>query len=312
MTSARHTNQTAPAPRDAWHPWLWAAPALLTLIFIGLLALRHGGSVSGIAHWPEQHAVFLAWNASFAAVPAQWWSAITLLGDSSVLLALLAVFVLGKPQVWAAALASAPLGGLLSISIKSWAYMPRPAAVLDSSWFNIIGPVLHQHSFPSGHALSAFAATVAVLATCAARPRSSRDWALIALGLLAATCVALSRVAVGAHWPLDLAAGATFGWLAGLSGAALARHTGWWRWLFSGSGRQAVGLGLIVWGGLLWMRPHESRASVVVFWVAGVCAISAGFDTLSAGRFLRVWRLPFTAGAPARQAPGSLGRQSSF
>ncbi|MFY9514619.1 MAG: phosphatase PAP2 family protein [Rubrivivax sp.] len=246
-------------------------------MFVGLLVSWRGGGIAGTARWPEQQAVFLAWNSSFAALPSVLWSGITLLGDSSVLLSLLALFLLGRPRVWAALLASVPAGGLLSISMKHWAGVPRPAGVLDPGWFNLIGPALQHNSFPSGHSISAFAAAAAVLATCVARPRRGRDWALIACGLLAATLIALSRVAVGAHWPLDLAAGAAIGWLAGLSGAALARRSGWWLWLFFGAGRRAAGTGLILWGLLLWLRPHETLACAAVLGVAGLCAVGTGF-----------------------------------
>ena len=87
--------------------------------------------------------------------------------------------------------------------------------MLDHAWFNLIGPALHHHSFPSGHAISAFSVAAAVFATGVTRPPRGRDWTLIACGLLAAAVIALSRVAVGAHRPMDLAAGAAIGWLAG-------------------------------------------------------------------------------------------------
>lgn len=277
-----YTSEMSLAERNAWRPWTWAAPAFSALILIGLLVAWNGGGVASTARWSEQQAVFLAWNADFAAWPsALWWSA-TLLGDSTVLLAVLALFLFGRPRAWAAALASVPAGGLMSAAVKHWAGVPRPAAVLDQALFNVIGPALHSNSFPSGHTISAYAAAAAVLATCAARPKHGRDWAVIVCGLLLATVVALSRVAVGAHWPLDLAAGAAIGWLAGLSGAALARYSGWWHWLFFGPGRPAVAFGLMLWGLLLWLRPHETPACAMVLGAAGACAIGAGIKLLMA------------------------------
>ena len=281
----------------------------MTLVLVGLLVSWHGGGIAGTARWPEQQAVFLAWNTSFAALPSALWSAITLLGDSTVLMPLLALFVLGRPRVWAAVLASVPAGALMSVSVKHWAAVPRPAAVLEQTWFNLIGPALQHNSFPSGHTISAFAAAAAVLATCVARPQRRRDWALIACGLLTATLIALSRLAVGAHWPLDLAAGAAIGWLAGLSGAALARHPGWWHWLFLGAGRQAAGAGLILWGLLLWLRPHETLTCAVVLGVAGLSAVGAGFTLLVAGRSLSALLRPATAGSSAPGAPNTSARR---
>ena len=302
--------QASAAQHGAWRPWVWAAPAFITLVLIGLLVSWHGGGVASTARWPQQQTVFVVWNTSFAALPSALWSAITLLGDSTVLLPLLALFVLGRPRVWAAVLASVPAGALLSTSVKHWAGVPRPAAVLDHAWFNLIGPALHHNSFPSGHTISAFAAAAAVLATCVARPQRGRDWTLIACGLLAATVIALSRVALGAHWPMDIAAGAAIGWLAGLSGAALARYSGWWHWLFFGTGRLAAGAGLILWGLLLWLRPHETLTCAAVLGVAGVCAVGVGFTLLAANRSLGALPPTATTGASARETLSASDRRS--
>lgn len=296
--------------RGAWRPWVWAAPAFITLVLVGLLVSWHGGGIAGTASWPEQQAVFIVWNANFAALPPSLWSAITLLGDSTVLMPMLALFVLGRPRIWAAVLASVPAGALLSTSVKHWAGVPRPAAVLDQTWFNLIGPALHHNSFPSGHTISAFAAAAAVLATCVGRPQRGRDWVLIACGVLTATVIALSRVAVGAHWPLDLAAGAAIGWLAGLSGAALARHPGWWHWLFFGAGRPAAGAGLILWGVLLWLRPHQTLICAAVLGVAGLSAVVAGLSLLTAGRSRSTLPASATADSSVREASVASGRPS--
>ncbi len=60
----------------------------------------------------------------------------------------------------------------------------------------------HSHSFPSGHATSAFAAAI-VLGSAFPRLR----WALLAL----AAAIAWSRVVVGVHYPLDVLGGAVLG-----------------------------------------------------------------------------------------------------
>lgn len=253
---------------------------------LALVVAWHGG-VAGMPRWPEQQAVFLAMNASFAALPASLWSALTLLGDATVLLPLLALFLLRAPQVWAAMLATVPVAGLLSVLTKHWASVPRPAAVLDHGLFNMIGPALQVNSFPSGHSITAFATAAAGLATLAPMPRRGREWLLLAAGVLAAVAIALSRIAVGAHWPLDLVAGAAGGWLAGLSGAALARHTGWWRWLIFGTGQRAACAGLLIWGLLLLLQPHDAMASAVVRWLAGSCGVAAALGLLLAGKSAR-------------------------
>lgn len=271
--------------RRPWRVWAaWSAPAIATLALLSLVVAGRSGGIVATARWPEQQAIFLELNTVFAALPASLWVVITLLGDTTVLILLLALFLCGRPQAWAAVLASVPAGGMFSVLVKHWASVPRPATVLDHSVFNLIGPALFNNSFPSGHTITAFAATAAVLMTLAPSPRRGREWLLLAAGLLLASIVALSRIAVGAHWPLDIVAGAAGGWLAGLTGVALARHAGWWQWLFLGTGRRATGAGLVVLGLLLWLQPHNTMACASVLGLAGLCGFGVGLWLVQTGR----------------------------
>jgi membrane-associated phospholipid phosphatase len=78
--------------------------------------------------------------------------------------------------------------------------------VLGVDTVAVLGPALTTQSFPSGHAATAFAG--AALVTFAGASTLSATLALIAAILIAA-----SRCVVGAHWPIDVAMGAAFGWL---------------------------------------------------------------------------------------------------
>lgn len=60
----------------------------------------------------------------------------------------------------------------------------------------------HDHSFPSGHAATSFAAMTVL---CAAVPRAAPVWVLLA------AAIAFSRVYVGVHYPLDILGGAVLG-----------------------------------------------------------------------------------------------------
>ncbi|MGK2902673.1 MAG: phosphatase PAP2 family protein, partial [Mycobacterium sp.] len=82
--------------------------------------------------------------------------------------------------------------------------LPRPAAVLDPVAFNLVGPRYRHNSFPSGHTVTAF------VWVCAFIPYLEARWARLG-GLAVAAIIGLSRVAVGAHWPLDIAGGAALG-----------------------------------------------------------------------------------------------------
>jgi len=61
-----------------------------------------------------------------------------------------------------------------------------------------------------------------------------------------AVLVAISRVAVGAHWPLDVVAGAVLGWLAGLSGAVIAHRYRFRLRAFTDTSNPKTKLGLIL------------------------------------------------------------------
>jgi len=110
-------------------------------------------------------------------------------------LAAAAALVLRRPQLFVWTLVADALGELCSDALKDAIPRVRPHV-----YALVTRP--HTHSFPSGHATTSFAcATVLALAL----PRLA-----VPLVLLAAA-VAWSRVYVGVHYPLDVAAGAALG-----------------------------------------------------------------------------------------------------
>lgn len=105
-------------------------------------------------------------------------------------------------------LASFCLSGLCVVVIKGWVDRPRP--ILDFTpliksgevYIHLVGPHLSTHSFPSGHAQTAF---------CVATYLSFLFKRFSPIFLSLACLVALSRIYVGAHYPLDVIAGAAIG-----------------------------------------------------------------------------------------------------
>jgi membrane-associated phospholipid phosphatase len=212
------------------------APArLLIATAVGCLILAlalHGSELD--------RAWFLTINgAAWRWVPPAALGCVTILGHGLSAAMLLAPTLLRAPQQLAAGLLATPVALLLSRLPKALIDSPRPAAVLDPAAIHINGMRLAAHnSFPSGHAITAFL-VVAVLLSCGPAKRS-RLPAVIAI-VLFGVLVGLSRIAVGAHWPSDVLAGAGLGLLAGLAGALASER--WRSW--SQPSAQAV-LALIV------------------------------------------------------------------
>jgi hypothetical protein len=89
--------------------------------------------------------------------------------------------------------------------------------VLAADAITIIGPPYRAHSFPSGHTTTIFLAAALLWLHFGSTPVRV---AALAVALL----VGLSRAVVGVHWPVDIAAGAALGWIAGCLGTGIARR----------------------------------------------------------------------------------------
>ena len=261
-----------------WTVRRWLAWSLLPLLLLGAALWVQSQPIL-----PAQRALFLQINQSAQALSPALWSALTLLGDAGVLFALLSPLLLVRPQLMLAVIAAVPLGGLFSVLFKRLFDAPRPATVLDLAQFHVIGPLLNNHSFPSGHTISAFAAAGAVLATLAftakatASPSPTASSSTLRSVVLAisiiglAALVGLSRIAVGAHWPVVVLAGASRGWLAGLSGAATARrYPSLWNHAVAQRVMGGALLGVLAW---LLRHPVEYPLGAAVVWIALACVL---------------------------------------
>ncbi|MDR1062539.1 MAG: phosphatase PAP2 family protein [Azoarcus sp.] len=206
MTSAIPPSHPASFPRpDAW--------LILPILFCALCA--------GIVMATESNEpLFLAGNAAAAGLPAFAWAGITHLGSTLGAFALLTPTLARQPRWVAAALLASPFASLYTYAIKILADVPRPPAVLPPETIHIIGATLRSNSFPSGHTLTAFI-LAGILTLCTRRPLA---W----LGVPIAALIAFSRIAVGAHWPLDLLGGAAGGWAAAAIGCAWSARWRFW------------------------------------------------------------------------------------
>ena len=95
-------------------------------------------------------------------------------------------------------------------SLKLWLNAPRPLAVLGAQQVHVLGAPEYWHSFPSGHASFVWLLLAALW--------GGAGGVLRALLVLLALWVSWARIAVGAHFPVDVIGGALCGvfaaWLA--------------------------------------------------------------------------------------------------
>ena len=188
--------------------WTWG-PALA--FAAGFLVLWFGGL---------NEAAFYRINGWSGATGPQVWAGITVFGDALILLALALPILWYRPH-WAwGLLVAAIITTVVAHTMKPWLAMPRPAAVLGADAITIIGPELRAKAMPSGHAAAAL--TLAGALVPVMKNRGARAAVLVFM-----TLVALSRVAVGAHWPADVMAGGFIGWLSGLIAMRLMGERSW-------------------------------------------------------------------------------------
>jgi len=189
--------------------WLWWLP-------LGVFAL----SAPLWLHWWEP-AMFVAINTACMPVAAQVWTGLSLLGNGWGVLGVTAPLLVLNPRLMWAWLCAAPFAIAFARTGKYFLESPRPAAVVDNAQMRIVGEVLHNVSMPSGHTLTAFAVASGIFFAIPRARRMRHVWLLV---LAAGT--GLSRIAVGAHWPGDVAVGASLGLLSGLLGNLLLARMG--------------------------------------------------------------------------------------
>ena len=161
-------------------------------------------------------ATFVSINTLCAPVAAPIWTGLSMLGNAWGVLAVTSPLLVRAPRLLWAWLCAAPFAVLFARLGKGLIESPRPAAVVDNAQMRVVGELLHNVSMPSGHTLTAFAVATAIYFALPAKGRTKHLWLFV---LAAGT--GLSRIAVGAHWPGDVAVGVSLGLLAGLLGTQL-------------------------------------------------------------------------------------------
>ncbi|HYN19611.1 MAG TPA: phosphatase PAP2 family protein [Thermoanaerobaculia bacterium] len=146
------------------------------------------------------------WESDFL---TRFMKTLTHLGDTSTWVVVgLALALSGGngPRLAALLALGATIAVLTSQVLKRLCCRPRPSSSIGG--FASLTENPDAFSFPSGHTAAAFGIAVAL---------AGEGSALGALTLTLASGIAISRVYLGAHYPLDVAAGTLVGVLAGLT-----------------------------------------------------------------------------------------------
>lgn len=203
-------------------------PISLLVLIATYLYLNNAWSVDAYIHIQKEAFYFL--NLKFAQYPLIQYN-LTQFGDAFIVLSFFTFFVIYAHKIWEAIISASLISSLLCLPFKWLFKVPRPAAVFDSHNFVIIGKAyMGSNSLPSGHAITIF--TVLTVVMLALMPRLAIG-KIVWIALLVSTgmLLSLTRVGVGAHYPLDVIIGNVLGVISGVLGILINQKYKFWSWL---------------------------------------------------------------------------------
>lgn len=194
-------------------------------VFLGSI-----GALTREAYPQVQKGLFLYINSTLAPYPNLLQN-ITQLGDALVFLSILSVLFVFAPKIWESLLSASIISAIFAAPLKKIFLIPRPAAVFGADTFNIIGRTLTgNNSFPSGHSITVFS-ILAVLLFAFMPKRVLHKYIWCFTVVLAGIFIVLSRIGVGAHYPIDVAVGSILGYISGVLGILVNQKYNIWFWI---------------------------------------------------------------------------------
>ncbi|PVX51816.1 PAP2 superfamily protein [Balneicella halophila] len=157
-----------------------------------------------------QKQLFIYLNSHLSKFPHSQYN-ITQLGDVLIFFPLISVFILYAPKMWEALRVSSLFSLIVVGGLKKILAGLGTARILELDSFVIVGKKLTgATSLPSGHSSSVFLVITIVLFAFMSRKKINRVIWILFMTLLG-LFIALSRVAVGAHYPQDVLIGSALG-----------------------------------------------------------------------------------------------------
>lgn len=175
--------------------WFWAIPAftLTAMLIIGITGTNRP--------------LFLFLNEALYFKPEDVWINITLYGDAAMVLIMMLPLTAKRPDIIVKGFIAAIITAFILHGFKEFLPVLRPPSIYSPDLMHQLGNQFSHSSFPSGHASAPF--TLAVIIIFLVNNNKIRSFVLFY-----ASIIAISRIATGVHWPIDILGGAFFGWLA--------------------------------------------------------------------------------------------------
>ena len=207
---------------------LFLVPAFLLIAIVIFLGSQNALTVDGYVQIQKECFYFI--NQHLGQYPTTEIN-LTQIGDASVFLSFLIIFLLYAPKIWEALISASLVSLVFSNVLKNIFDIPRPAQIFDNESFIIVGKTaVGFSSLPSGHSITIFTTlTILLYAFMPKKFTSKFLWVffIIILGLI----IASSRVGVGAHHPLDVIFGSIIGYISGLIGIFISQKYRIWSWV---------------------------------------------------------------------------------
>lgn len=207
---------------------IFILPTLFLLSIILILYLNDALTINNYIQ--IQKSCFFYINSTLSEYPNTLIN-LTQLGDEVISLSFLSIFFVYRPKVWESLIPASLFSALISVLLKRFFAVPRPAAVFDHNNFNIIGETLSgKTSLPSGHSITVFMLlTVLLFAFMPKQQIKKTLWYILIM--MSGLILVFTRVGVGAHYPLDVIIGGAIGYISGLAGIFISRKFKIWSWI---------------------------------------------------------------------------------
>ena len=209
-------------------PSLFFLPLFFLITIV--LFLYNQNALSADKYIEIQKNCFFFLNSKLSQFPYLLYN-LTQIGDALIFLSFLTILIVYAPKIWESLLSASLVSAIFSGVLKVLFAIPRPAAAFDNNSFVIIGKTLSGHnSFPSGHSITVF--TILTILLFALMPKKL-NYKIICVffTIIAGSILVLTRVGVGAHYPLDVIVGSIIGYISGLAGIFINQKYKIWTWI---------------------------------------------------------------------------------